>query len=232
MGGINEPIEAKATPNTLYVLNPMNSLSIPPLTVCGLEELESYDTRAVTHVLSILDPDWPDPDAFWAYDPDHWTILRFHDAIEPMPDLIVPEFRHVEAIMTFGRAIADNAALHGRTHLLVHCHAGISRSTAAMIVLLAQARPNENEDRLFECLLRMRPQAWPNSRMVSFADGLLRRGGNLTAALGRLYARQLRAKPELDDIMRRVGRGRELDLARTYSSRGDTSRVIQSDCRV
>ena len=58
----------------------------------------------------------------------------------------------------------------------------------------------------------MRPQAWPNLRMIEFADDFLGRNGRFTAALGRHYARQLAARPEMAGPMRRAGRGREVDL--------------------
>ena len=44
----------------------MMPVSISLLTICGLEELEQHRARGVTHVLSILDPDWPDPQALLA----------------------------------------------------------------------------------------------------------------------------------------------------------------------
>ena len=37
-------------------------------------------------------------------------------------------------------------------------------------MILAQAHPHEAEDELAERLLQTRPQAWPNSRMITFAD--------------------------------------------------------------
>ena len=51
----------------------MELVPISLLTICGLSELEHHSARGVTHVLSILDPDWPEPEAFWAYDPHHRT---------------------------------------------------------------------------------------------------------------------------------------------------------------
>ena len=39
----------------------MNSVFVSLLTICGLDELASHSTQGVTHVLSILDPDWPEP---------------------------------------------------------------------------------------------------------------------------------------------------------------------------
>jgi predicted protein tyrosine phosphatase len=191
----------------------MKPVSISLLTICGLEELELHSARSVTHVLSILDPDWPDPEAFVAYDPHHRTILRFHDAVEPGANVVLPQLGHVEAILAFGRALGHDAEARDEGHLLIHCHAGVSRSTAAMAMLLAQLYPDEDEDRLFGRLLEIRPQAWPNSVMIGFADDLLSRGGRMTEALRRLYARQLAARPKLADTMRGIGRGREVDMA-------------------
>ena len=191
----------------------MQPVSISLLTICGLEELELHSGRAVTHVLSILDPDWPDPEAFRAYDPHHRTILRFHDAVEPRPGVILPQLGHTEAILAFGRALGHDAEARSEGHLLIHCHAGISRSTAAMAMLLAQLYPAEDEDRIFRRLSEIRPQAWPNSLMIEAADELLSRGGRLTEALRRHYARQLAARPHLAETMRGIGRGREVEMA-------------------
>lgn len=182
------------------------------LTVCGLDELDHHSARGITHVLSILDPGWPEPRSFWGYDQHHRTTLHFHDTIEPGPNLLPPRLQHVEAILDFGRClIAD--AIDRQAHLLVHCHAGVSRSTAAMAILLAQAGPEDAEDRVFARIQKLRPQAWPNSLMIGFADELLGRKGHLSAALSRFYAQQLRKQPGTEQLMRKYGRGREVDMA-------------------
>jgi hypothetical protein len=87
-----------------------------------------------------------------------------------------------------------------------------------MATLLAQTYPDQDEDAIFDRLASIRPQAWPNSRMIGFADRLLARKGRLNTALGRLYARQLATRPDLDETMRRHGRGREVDMARLSRS--------------
>ena len=190
----------------------MKPISISLLTVCGLDDLELHRAAGVTHVLSILDPQWPDPEAFLAYAPHHRTILHFHDAIEPAPNITLPDVGHVEAVLAFGRSLTDDTE-RSNGHLLIHCHMGVSRSTAAMAILLAQVDPEGDEDQVFERLLRIRPKAWPNSRMIGLADHLLGRSGRLTSALARLYGRQLSRRPELADTMRRIGRGREVEMA-------------------
>ncbi len=178
------------------------------LTICGLDELDGHSARGVTHVLSILDPGWPEPAAFWAFEPHRRATVYFHDAIEPAPDIVLPRVADIEGILAFGRDMGDDLG-----HLLIHCHAGISRSTAAMLMILAQAFAHEDEGAIVDRLVRTRPQAWPNSLMIRFADELLGRGGRLTAAVSEVYARRLAERPELADVMRRLGRAREIELA-------------------
>lgn len=191
----------------------MQPLPISMLTICGISELSDQRERAVTHVLSILDPDHPDPEAFTAYDPHQRTILRFHDIIQPIEGMVLPEPEHVAAILRFGDEVAAGRAECAKGHLLVHCHMGISRSTAAMLTLLAQTYPEESEDKLFERLAEIRPQAWPNSLMLEFADDLLARDGRLVDALRRHYGRQIQRQPEYVHWMHDLGRGREVEMA-------------------
>lgn len=187
----------------------MTSLSV--LTICGLSELDLHGRRGVTHVLSILDPEWPDPESFTQYDRHHRTLLRFHDVIETGPGLIPPQPHDVEAILAFGRE--HFGADPQEHHLLVHCHMGISRSTAAMTMLLAQAHPEQDENDILASIYEARPQAWPNLLMMEHADRLLDRHGRLVRALGRYYAQRLIERPDLRSAMEAGGRKREIDLA-------------------
>lgn len=181
------------------------------LTICGLDELTLFATRGVTHVVSILDPGHPDPGAFVTYERHHRTVLRFHDAIAPGPGVVLPTADDVRAVLTFGEQLADDDA--GAVHVLVHCHAGISRSAAVMAILLAQHDPGRDEDSIFELLVSLRAKAWPNSCLIALADDLLSRDGRLNRALGRHYKRQLTVFPFVEQLMRDNGRAREVDMA-------------------
>lgn len=163
-------------------------------TICGISELSSHCGAGVTHVLSILDPEAPDPGEFGAYPPHDRLTLRFHDIVAPAQGLIAPERKDIEALLGFGRRIAGNPT----DHLLIHCHMGVSRSTAAATVLLLQAAPNADEDAALAHMLSIRPQAWPNARMIALADELLRRQGRFIAALDR-FQQQVRGHPHLAD---------------------------------
>jgi predicted protein tyrosine phosphatase len=186
----------------------MNGFALSTLTVCGLYELDGHGARDVTHVLSLLDPGTAEPPAFSTYDPHVRETLYFHDAIEPAPNITLPEMSDVETILAFARDAGDVR------HLLIHCHLGISRSTAAMLMVLAQVFPYELEVALVDRLMEIRPQAWPNFRMIELADERLGRNGRLTAAVGRLYARRLAKHPELAEAMLKLDRAREVELGR------------------
>jgi predicted protein tyrosine phosphatase len=182
------------------------------LSICGLTELGAFRDAAVTHVLSILDPGFPEPADFADYGPHKRLTLRFDDVIEPASGLLPPEPHHIEALLEFGKGLAA-AVDDPLGHLLVHCHAGISRSTASMTILLAEARPLEDEDAIFEHIREIRPQAWPNSRMIGIADDLLERDGRLIAALRRHYSEQIRRRPDIAEMIERVGRKKEVLMA-------------------
>jgi predicted protein tyrosine phosphatase len=188
-----------------------------PLTIrtviCGLDQLDLHSASRVTHVLSILDPGFPEPDAFKAYGPHARTSLRFHDEIEPGPDRILPQANDIETILSLGRTMSEDIEKGGKPHMLVHCQMGISRSTAATAILLLTIHRGTTEDDIFARLLELRPNAWPNCLMIELADELLHRHGRFTAAAGRLYTAQLAKRPESADFLRRHGRGREVDMA-------------------
>jgi predicted protein tyrosine phosphatase len=192
----------------------MQPIAITLLTICGVDELPAHTGRRVSHVLSLLDPDWPEIGAFASYGNHSRTILRFHDIIDAEPGKTPPQPADVAEILHFGAKLAASRLARDDGHLLVHCHMGISRSTAAMMTLLAQTYPSEMEDRLFDRLREIRPQAWPNSRMIAFADELLGRQGRLLDALRRHYGRQLRQQPRFTEWMTKLGRKRELEMAR------------------
>jgi predicted protein tyrosine phosphatase len=178
------------------------------LTVCGIDELDEHCDARVSHVLSILDPGWPVPSAFGAFGEHARLELRFHDVIEDEAGMTAPRLEDVASLLAFGRDLAAEPAADA--HLLVHCHAGVSRSTAAMAVILAQALPAHPAEAMFDEVLRIRPGAWPNLRIVELADALLDRQGDLVAAAHGVYRRQVVRRPDLVTAMRSSGRGREV----------------------
>ena len=66
--------------------------------------------------------------------------------------------------------------------LLIHCEAGISRSTATALIIYACWLGRGREDEAMERVVAQRPYAMPNRRMVSIADNLLELDGRLLQA--------------------------------------------------
>ena len=192
----------------------MKPIAISRLTICGIDELPTHRSHGVTHVLSVLDPEREDPTIFANFDPHERTILRFHDVIEDKEGRPAPTKTDVEAILAYGETLIGSRADRRDGHLLVHCHMGVSRSTAAMITLMAQCEPDRDEDSIFTTIREMRPIAWPNSVMIAFADELLGREGRLTAALHRHYAIQLERDAMFERWMTELERQREVGFGK------------------
>lgn len=184
------------------------------ITICGLQELCRHADRGVTHVVSILDPEHPDPEDFGTYGPHSRELWRFDDVVQDLEGFVVPGEREVEAVLTFGRRLKEEKV----DHLLIHCHAGVSRSTATAIILMVQDNPGREAEAFAE-LTRIRSRSWPNSRMLGLADDMLGRGGALTAALLEHLARMRRDHPELARMIAQYGRAHEVpDLERLLKS--------------
>ncbi len=181
------------------------------ITVCGIGDLAGHQQARVTHVLSILDPGTPVPDDFETFAAHDRLELRFNDIIDEQPDMLCPRREHVESLLQFAQQLLDEP--RDDLHLLVHCHAGFSRSTASAILILAQARPDLPAAALIQELLRIRPRVWPNLRIIELGDELLRRHGELIAATRHLYGMLLAREPDLQQFLRDGGRGREVDAA-------------------
>lgn len=134
-----------------------------------------------THLLGILDPPTPEP-AIYDHDPDSriTLLLRFQDIDASQPE--GPTAEHAEKIIAFADQVRS---AHARTpaRLLVHCHAGISRSTASAYIALVRDLGVDRAADAFRALLRITINPWPNRRLVSLADNALGAGGRLLAPL-------------------------------------------------
>jgi predicted protein tyrosine phosphatase len=132
--------------------------------------------RAPSHVITLLSPEEliPTPAGF---PPERHLRLGVHDIAEPEAGLVIPDAALVERIFDF--ASGWDAA----QPMVVHCWAGISRSTATAFAIACERNPHADE---LEIALRMRrasPSAYPNRRIVALADAILDRRGRMVAAV-------------------------------------------------
>lgn len=106
--------------------------------------------------------------------------LAMNDIAQPLAGLVHPTAEHVGAILEFSRRWDRNGPL------VVHCLAGISRSTAAAYIALCDHNPGVGEDTIARQLRAASLTATPNSLMIAIADRLLGRHGRMIAAIGAL----------------------------------------------
>jgi predicted protein tyrosine phosphatase len=145
--------------------------------VCSLARLhKTVEDTGAHHVVTLLgDEDRIQRPSGIPAENHLW--LRLHDITLPMDGYISPQTEHIERLVTFVRSWDRSAPM------VVHCYAGISRSTAAAFVSVCVLNPKRDEMTVAQALRRASPTALPNIRMVKLADDLLSRKGRMVAAI-------------------------------------------------
>ena len=106
--------------------------------------------------------------------------VAVHDIIEPLDGMVCPTEAHVGAYLEFVRRWDQQAPI------IVHCFAGISRSTAAAFSAFCAERPDADEEEIALRLRQRSPEATPNARLVAIADEMLGRSGRMVRAIGKI----------------------------------------------
>jgi predicted protein tyrosine phosphatase len=109
--------------------------------------------------------------------PENHLFIGMSDITTEQEGHILPGHAHVERLMEFVRGW-DRAR-----PLLIHCWAGISRSTAAAYITACTLNPERDEDEIASALRAASPSATPNPRLVAVADNILGRQGRMEAAI-------------------------------------------------
>jgi predicted protein tyrosine phosphatase len=108
---------------------------------------------------------------------ENHLVLSVDDIPAPMDGMIVPAQEHVERLIEFaGRW--DRAA-----PMVVHCYAGISRSTAAAFTAACALNPQRDEMQIAQAMRNASRTVQPNKAIVSIADRLLKRDGRMVRAV-------------------------------------------------
>jgi len=167
-----------------------------PMIICGIPEVAQHSSDQVTHVLSVISPADRLPPALAEFlDIDH-EVIRFHDVLAEGADHTACSQEHIGRILRFG----ERAHAAPGSRMLIHCHSGVSRSTAAAAILMAQYAPGREEE-AFLRLMELRGWAWPNTRMIEIADQLLERNGRLLSGLLAYRRALLRIRPHYRDLV-------------------------------
>ncbi len=147
------------------------------LIVCGLAEVPAIiAARAPSHMITLLDAaSMIETPA--GLPPDHHLRLSVNDIAEPTEGLILPSADLVHRLLAFGRA------WDARTPMIVHCWAGISRSSASAFILACDRNPGADEHLIAMRMRRAAKHAYPNRKIVALADDILGRRGRMVDAV-------------------------------------------------
>lgn len=145
--------------------------------VCSLERVpETYAKIGARRMITLINEGTP-VELPAGLDLDDYLRLDMHDIAEVQDGMMPPGEAHVQKLLGFARD------WDRKEPLLVHCFAGISRSTASAYVIAAALAPERDEVELAETLRRLSPSATPNPRIIAFADDVLGRQGRMMRAI-------------------------------------------------
>jgi predicted protein tyrosine phosphatase len=150
---------------------------MPTLHVCPLSRLHATvaETRA-SHVVSLMGVGAEVPRLTGVAGERH-LFIGVSDIVEPLEGHVLAGEEHMEQLLTFIRAWGRESPL------VLHCWAGISRSTAAAYIAACALMPERDEASIALALREAAPSATPNARFVTLADDLLGRHGRMVDAI-------------------------------------------------
>ncbi len=153
---------------------------MPAIHVCSLARIAAVvEETGASHLVTLITEgtEVPRPAAIV---PERHLFLAMHDITEAMDGMVLPSPKHVEDYLTFVEAWErDNP-------MVVHCFAGISRSTAAAFIGACALNPGMDEEELALQIRQSSPTATPNARLVEIGDALLGRQGRMSRAIKKI----------------------------------------------
>lgn len=166
--GRTEPVPTAA--NTLYA-DPMS------IWICSLAAAPQMARRLrPARIVSLLSPYDTFP-TFEGMGPDLHLTVPIHDIVDDIGDWRAPDLSDAESVIRFVEPW-DRAA-----PILIHCWAGISRSTASAFITACVHNPKADEEEIALAIRNASSTASPNRRLVAHADALMGRSGRMVRAV-------------------------------------------------
>jgi predicted protein tyrosine phosphatase len=145
--------------------------------VCSLAALpETVRSTGASHVLTVM-ANVDQVQRPQSVLPANHLKVQMDDITEQMDGFVAPTDAHIEKVLNFVRGWDRSAPL------VVHCYAGISRSTASAFAAVCALNPHRDEIAIARLIRAASPIAQPNRLIVSLADKALGREGRMLRAL-------------------------------------------------
>ncbi len=156
--------------------------------VCSLAALPAtVKATGASHVLTVMANVDQVPRPASVLPANHLKV-QVDDITEEIEGFVAPSEIHIEQVLNFVRQWDRNAPL------VVHCYAGISRSTASAFAAACALNPHRDEISIARQIRAASPIAAPNRRIVSLADKALGREGRMLRALDEMGPSTLSAE--------------------------------------
>jgi predicted protein tyrosine phosphatase len=153
---------------------------MPSLHVCPLSRLpETVAATGASHVLTLINVGTP-LERPAVIDAENHAVIGVSDIAEARDGHVLPAEEHVARVLDFVWAWPREKPL------VIHCYAGISRSTAAAFIAACALAPERDEAAIADALRAASPSATPNPLFVAVADRMLGRDGRMVAAIARI----------------------------------------------
>jgi predicted protein tyrosine phosphatase len=148
---------------------------MPSIHVCSLSRVEAtVAASGASHLVTLLHTPVKRPRSIAA---ERHLFIGIADIVGPIRGMTEPAERHVHQLLAFVGA-------WDRTKpMVMHCFAGISRSTAGAFIALCHLLPDRPEAEVAQRLRDASPVASPNPRMVELADRIMGRDGRMVEAV-------------------------------------------------
>ena len=159
--------------------------------ICSLSQLnETVERTRARYVISAINP-WSIPNTPAGVDTDNHLRIAINDIDAPHGELVHPESHHIETLIGFAGRWAQDGPL------VIHCLAGISRSSASAFIVACALNQSARETKIADALRAASTTAHPNGLMIRLADELLGRDGRMIAAIQNMSPRAaiIEAKP-------------------------------------
>ncbi|MBI5262257.1 MAG: protein tyrosine phosphatase [Bradyrhizobium sp.] len=145
--------------------------------VCSLAALpETVRLTGASHVLTVM-ANVAQVQRPASVLPANHLKVEMDDITEEINGFVAPSEAHVEKLLNFVLGWDRSAPL------VVHCYAGISRSTASAFAAACALNPHRDEIEIARKIRAASPIAAPNRRIVGLADKVLGRDGRMLRAL-------------------------------------------------
>ena len=145
--------------------------------VCSLAALpETVKATGASHVLTVMANIDQVQRPASVLEANHLKV-SMDDITQEMDGFLAPSQEHIERVLNFVRNWDRSAPL------VVHCYAGISRSTASAFAAACMLNPHRNEIEIARQIRARSPIASPNRLIVTLADKALGRDGRMLRAL-------------------------------------------------